>query len=191
VTLTVSICLFRDPMTVVAAWMTVSRLHLPGPSMASLIREQIDRLPAMETDRSKGGWADGGRAQGGAQTGNLTRAATERKRQLVDPPEVVLQLGLLGVLEFCQHKRGNNSSGEPGVHFLTLVGKLMDFVLSHGVLTVPCGRYGNVLRVMPSLTIPRSLMFKALDLFGKGLATLGQTAACLAVASPAHDGASV
>lgn len=52
------------------------------------------------------------------------------------------------------------------------VGKLMNFVLSHGVLMVPCGRYGNVMRVMPSLTIPRSLMFKALDLFGEGLTTL-------------------
>ena len=30
----------------------------------------------------------------------------------------------------------------------------------------------NVMRVMPSLTIPRSLMFKALDIFGEGLATL-------------------
>jgi hypothetical protein len=26
--------------------------------------------------------------------------------------------------------------------------------------------------VMPSLTIPRSLLFKALDIFGEGLATL-------------------
>lgn len=26
---------------------------------------------------------------------------------------------VLGVLEFCQHKRSNNSSGVPGVHFLT------------------------------------------------------------------------
>jgi 4-aminobutyrate aminotransferase len=29
-----------------------------------------------------------------------------------------------------------------------------------------------VMRVMPSLTIPRSLLFKALDIFGEGLATL-------------------
>lgn len=52
------------------------------------------------------------------------------------------------------------------------LGKLMDHVLGHGVLMVPCGRYTNVMRVMPSLTIPRSLMFRALDIFGKGLATL-------------------
>ena len=52
------------------------------------------------------------------------------------------------------------------------VGKLMDYVLSHGVLMVPCGRYGNVMRVMPSLTISRSLMLKGLDIFGKALASL-------------------
>jgi len=34
---------------------------------------------------------------------------------------------------------------------------------------IPCGRYTNVMRVMPSLTIPRKLMFKALDIFGEGL----------------------
>ncbi len=52
------------------------------------------------------------------------------------------------------------------------LGKLMDHVLSHGVLMVPCGRYTNVMRVMPSLTIPRSLLNRALDIFGKGLAAL-------------------
>lgn len=52
------------------------------------------------------------------------------------------------------------------------LGKLMNYVLSHGVLMVPCGRYTNVMRVMPSLTIPRSLLFKALDVFRDGLKTL-------------------
>ncbi|MDR7151879.1 4-aminobutyrate aminotransferase [Hydrogenophaga palleronii] len=52
------------------------------------------------------------------------------------------------------------------------LGKLMGHVLSHGVLMVPCGRYTNVMRVMPSLTIPRKLLFKALDVFGDGLKTL-------------------
>jgi hypothetical protein len=35
---------------------------------------------------------------------------------------------------------------------------------------IPCGRYTNVMRVMPSLTIPRKLLFKALDIFGEGAA---------------------
>ncbi|WP_232729542.1 hypothetical protein [Herbaspirillum huttiense] len=48
----------------------------------------------------------------------------------------------------------------------------MDYVVGHGVLMIPCGRYTNVMRVMPSLTIPRSLMFKGLDIFGAGLASL-------------------
>jgi 4-aminobutyrate aminotransferase len=52
------------------------------------------------------------------------------------------------------------------------LGKLMNYVLSHGVMMVPCGRYTNVMRVMPSLTIPRSLLFKALDVFRDGLKTL-------------------
>ena len=52
------------------------------------------------------------------------------------------------------------------------LGKLMGYLMNNGVLMIPCGRHTNVMRVMPSLTIPRSLMFKALDIFGAGLATL-------------------
>ncbi len=52
------------------------------------------------------------------------------------------------------------------------IGKLMGFLLNRGVLMVPCGRYSNVMRVMPSLTIPRALFIKALDIFGEGLSTL-------------------
>jgi 4-aminobutyrate aminotransferase len=52
------------------------------------------------------------------------------------------------------------------------LGRLMDYLVGHGVLMIPCGRYTNVMRVMPSLTIPRSLMFKALDVFGEALAAL-------------------
>jgi 4-aminobutyrate aminotransferase len=36
--------------------------------------------------------------------------------------------------------------------------------LRRGVILVPCGRNGNVLRLMPSLTIPRSYLFGALDI---------------------------
>ena len=32
-----------------------------------------------------------------------------------------------------------------------------------------CSRHSNVMRVMPSPTIPRELMFKALDILGNGL----------------------
>ncbi len=36
--------------------------------------------------------------------------------------------------------------------------------LRRGVILVPCGRDGNVLRIMPSLTIPRSYLFAAVDI---------------------------
>jgi 4-aminobutyrate aminotransferase len=36
--------------------------------------------------------------------------------------------------------------------------------LKRGVIMVPCGRDGNVLRIMPSLTIPRSYLFEAIDI---------------------------
>jgi 4-aminobutyrate aminotransferase len=52
------------------------------------------------------------------------------------------------------------------------IGQIMGYLLNHGVLMIPCGRYSNVMRVMPSLTIPRSLFFKALDIFGDALASL-------------------
>jgi 4-aminobutyrate aminotransferase len=37
------------------------------------------------------------------------------------------------------------------------------------VIMVPCGRNGNVLRLMPSLTIPRSYLFGALEIVAKVL----------------------
>lgn len=37
-------------------------------------------------------------------------------------------------------------------------------MLQRGVIMVPCGRYGNVLRLMPSLTIPRSYMNAGIDI---------------------------
>lgn len=52
------------------------------------------------------------------------------------------------------------------------IGKLMGYLVSHGVLMIPCGRYSNVMRVMPSLTIPRSLLNKGLDIFHEALKTL-------------------
>jgi len=52
------------------------------------------------------------------------------------------------------------------------IGQLMGYLVNHGVLMIPCGRYGNVMRIMPSLTISRELFFKALDIFGAALASL-------------------
>ena len=41
---------------------------------------------------------------------------------------------------------------------------IVDAMLQRGVIMVPCGRYGNVLRLMPSLTIPRSYLDAAIDI---------------------------
>jgi 4-aminobutyrate aminotransferase len=49
------------------------------------------------------------------------------------------------------------------------VGKIVMACLRSGVIMVPCGRHGNVLRVMPSLTIPRSYLFKGLDIVASAL----------------------
>lgn len=38
-------------------------------------------------------------------------------------------------------------------------------LLNQGVISFPCGRYGNVVRFMPSLTITRDHAFKGVDLF--------------------------
>ena len=43
-------------------------------------------------------------------------------------------------------------------------GAIVDAMLQRGVIMVPCGRYGNVLRLMPSLTIPRSYMNAGIDI---------------------------
>jgi len=42
-------------------------------------------------------------------------------------------------------------------------GKILAELLNRGLIMVPCGRYGNVLRLMPSLTITREYFEKAID----------------------------
>ncbi len=49
------------------------------------------------------------------------------------------------------------------------MGALLGKLLNKGVILVPCGRYGNVLRFMPSLTITKELLFKACDLLVESL----------------------
>ena len=43
-------------------------------------------------------------------------------------------------------------------------GDIVIAMLQRGVIMVPCGRYGGVLRLMPSLTIPRSYLNAAIDI---------------------------
>jgi 4-aminobutyrate aminotransferase len=49
-------------------------------------------------------------------------------------------------------------------------------LLNKGVIMVPCGRYGNVLRLMPSLTITRAYLDKAVDIL---LDVIGKVEACM------------
>ena len=44
------------------------------------------------------------------------------------------------------------------------MGNVVIGLLQKGVIMVPCGRYGNVLRLMPSLTITRDYMSNAIDI---------------------------
>jgi 4-aminobutyrate aminotransferase len=45
-----------------------------------------------------------------------------------------------------------------------MMGKVAFGLLNRGVIMIPCGRYGNVLRFMPSLTITREYLEKATDI---------------------------
>ncbi len=46
----------------------------------------------------------------------------------------------------------------------SVMGKILAELSNRGVIMVPCGRYGNVLRFMPSLIIPRAYLEKATDI---------------------------
>ena len=56
----------------------------------------------------------------------------------------------------------NRETGEPISPDRT--GAIVDAMLQRGMIMVPCGRYGNVLRLMPSLTIPRSYLDAGIDI---------------------------
>ena len=50
------------------------------------------------------------------------------------------------------------------------MGRIVVQSLQRGVIIMPCGRNGNAVRVMPSLTIPRAYLFAALDIVAGVLA---------------------
>lgn len=52
------------------------------------------------------------------------------------------------------------------------MGKIVGGCLRRGVVMTPCGRSGNVIRIMPALTIPRKYLFGAIDIFLDVLATV-------------------
>ncbi len=56
----------------------------------------------------------------------------------------------------------NRETGEPLSFDKT--GAIVEGMLKRGVIMVPCGRYGSVLRLMPSLTIPRSYLSAGIDI---------------------------
>ncbi len=45
------------------------------------------------------------------------------------------------------------------------MGKILSELLNRGVIAIPCGRYGTVIRFMPSLIITREYLEKAVDIF--------------------------
>lgn len=55
------------------------------------------------------------------------------------------------------------------------VGALLGSLLQKGLILVPCGRYGTVFRMMPSLTIDRATLRKGCDLLLEGVAELEKT----------------
>jgi 4-aminobutyrate aminotransferase/(S)-3-amino-2-methylpropionate transaminase len=44
---------------------------------------------------------------------------------------------------------------------------------SHGVLTLTCGTFGNVIRLLPPLVVTDAQLTDALDVLTEGVATLG------------------
>lgn len=93
-------------------------------------------------------------AEVGAETLQRLQAAAEEL-------EIIGQVrgrGLMIGLELV----ANRETGEPLSAEET--GAIVDAMLRRGVIMVPCGRNGNVLRLMPSLTIPRSYFNAAIDI---------------------------
>jgi 4-aminobutyrate aminotransferase len=52
------------------------------------------------------------------------------------------------------------------------MGQILTAAFEKGIILVPCGRNGNVLRIMPSLTISRDYLFKAVDILLEAIATV-------------------
>ncbi|MGB8381866.1 MAG: aspartate aminotransferase family protein [Dermatophilaceae bacterium] len=89
----------------------------------------------------------------GEETMRYLTEAAERSRIIGD----VRGRGLMIGIELVADK----ATKEPLDH--ELVGQLVGAMLQKGVILVPCGRYGTVLRLMPPLTITRELLRTGCD----------------------------
>ena len=67
--------------------------------------------------------------------------------------------GLMIGVEFVKNKGTREPLGSDAMN------KIITGLLNRGLIMVPCGRYNNVLRFMPSLTITREYLEKTTDIF--------------------------
>ena len=95
-----------------------------------------------------------GAAEVGEEAMQRLRAAAEELEIIGD----VRGRGLMIGVELVE----NRETGEPIIRDRT--GAIVDALLQRGVIMVPCGRYGNIVRVVPSLTIPRSYLNAGIDI---------------------------
>ena len=93
-------------------------------------------------------------AQLGGEIINKLRAAMKDTRLIGE----VRGRGLMIGIELVENKETREPAGQE------TMGKVVMGLLNRGVIMVPCGRYGNVLRLMPSLTITREYMNLAVDI---------------------------
>jgi 4-aminobutyrate aminotransferase len=96
--------------------------------------------------------------------GRATQLGQEVKDTFVDAMSTVKCIGdvrgrglMVGVEVVADRKTKEPLAGSK-------CGEIAFRLLSKGVLMTPCGRYGNVFRFMPPLTVPRDYAFRAIDM---------------------------
>ena len=92
------------------------------------------------------------------QPSKLIRARLTTRLVGVSAVRDIRGMGLMIGIEMVEDKASRAPlSGEK-------MGAILGRAFQGGVILVPCGRNGNVIRIMPSLTVSRAYLFKALDI---------------------------
>ena len=92
---------------------------------------------------------------------NVDRGTFAIAREGVET-ELLNQVGEAGLV------RGNPlATGEPDA---ALAGAVANAARAQGVVTLTCGTYGNIIRLLPPLTISDELLTEGIDIILEGLA---------------------
>ncbi|MDH4123250.1 MAG: aspartate aminotransferase family protein, partial [Thermoplasmata archaeon] len=96
----------------------------------------------------------------------INKYMTRRLKEMAKKYNVIGDVRGMGAMMAIELVKDRNTK-EPSTDEIK---KVRDYALKHGMVLLSCGTFGNIIRMHPALTMPRSLLVQAMDILDGGLA---------------------